>query len=127
VQEAAGEAGVSASVLQGRLADALQPCLETLQTCGLTPDAAQQLHDEVLAYGLGLLVLQGPQRGEGRALMESRFVQSLQQWMDQALAATQQDADGAGQRAVRTNSFRIFSCCSKLPTPNLFWSTTKSA
>jgi hypothetical protein len=97
VQEAAGEAGVSASVLQGRLADALQPCLETLQTCGLTPDAAQQLHDEVLAYGLGLLVLQGPQRGEGRALMESRFVQSLQQWMDQALAATQQDADGAGQ------------------------------
>lgn len=97
LQDAAGEACGSASVLLARLAEALQPCLETLQACGLAPDAAQQLHDEVLAYGLGLLVLQGPKRGEGRALMESRFVQSLQRWMDLALAATQQEADEAGQ------------------------------
>ena len=97
LQDAAGEATGSTSVLLARLADALQPCLETLQTCGLPPDAAQQLHDEVLAYGLGLLVLQGPKRGEGRAVMEARFVQSLQRWMEVALAAAPQDADEAGQ------------------------------
>ncbi|MDQ7746512.1 TetR/AcrR family transcriptional regulator [Hydrogenophaga pseudoflava] len=95
--DAAGETGGPASVLLARLAAALQPCLETLQACGLAPDAAQQLHDEVLAYGLGLLVLQGPKRGEGQALMETRFVHSLQRWMDVALAATLQDADVAGQ------------------------------
>lgn len=97
LQDAAGEATGSASVLLARLAEALQPCLEALQACGLSPDAAQQLHDEVLAYGMGLLVLQGPKHGEGRAVMEARFVQSLQRWMDVALAANLQDAEEAGQ------------------------------
>lgn len=97
LQDSVGETGGSPSVLHARLADAMQPCLETLQACGLAVEAAHQLHDEVLAYGLGLLVLQGPKKGEGRALMETRFVQSLQRWMDLALAATQQDADDAGQ------------------------------
>lgn len=94
LQEAAGEGAESASLLLARLADALQPCLEPLNASGLSPDAAQQLHDEVLAYGLGLLVLQGPRRPGGRAVLETRFVQSLQRWLDVALAATHQEGGG---------------------------------
>lgn len=98
LQDDAGESpGASASELLPRLADALQPCLEALRACGLSVDSAQQLHDEVLAYGLGLLVLQGPKRGEGRAVMETRFVQSLQRWMDVALLAAQPEPNEAGQ------------------------------
>lgn len=98
LQDEAGEGGeASATELLPRLADALQPCLEALRACGLPADAAQQLHDEVLAYGLGLLVLQGPKRGEGRAVMETRFVQSLQRWMDVALLAAQPEPEEAGQ------------------------------
>lgn len=91
LQEAAGDGIESGSELLARLADALQPCLEPLQASGLSPDSAQQLHDEVLAYGLGLLVLQGPRRPGGRAVLETRFVQSLQRWLDVALAATHQE------------------------------------
>lgn len=95
--DAGANANAGASELLPRLADALQPCLEALRACGLSVDAAQQLHDEVLAYGLGLLVLQGPKRGEGRAVMETRFIQSLQRWMDVALLAAQPDVEAAGQ------------------------------
>lgn len=91
LQEAAGEVADSASLLLAMLADALQPCLEPLQASGLSADAAQQLHDEVLAYGLGLLVLQGPRRPGGWAALETRFVQSLQRWLDLALAAAHPD------------------------------------
>lgn len=75
-----------ASVLLAQLADALRPCLEALQATGLPPESALQLHDEVLAYGLGLLVLQGPKRAGGQAEMEARFVLSLQRWLDMTLA-----------------------------------------
>lgn len=75
-----------ASVLLAQLADALQPCLEALRATGLPPESALRLHDEVLAYGLGLLVLQGPKRAGGQTAMEARFVQSLQSWLDVTLA-----------------------------------------
>lgn len=90
-------AGV-ASLLPARLADALQPCLDALNASGLPVDVAQQVHDEVLAYGLGLLVL-GPGRPDARAAMETRFVQSLHRWLDVALAAVPAGklAQGGGQ------------------------------
>lgn len=87
--------GGSATVLLAMLADALQPCLEALQATGLPPDAALQLHDEVLAYGLGLLVLQGPKRADGQAAMETRFVQSLHSWVDVTLAGARSASDAA--------------------------------
>lgn len=86
--ETEGQGSGSASVLLARLADALQPGLEALQASGLPADTAQQVHDEVLAYGLGLLVLQGPDRSGTRATMETRFVQSLHRWLDLAFAAS---------------------------------------
>jgi AcrR family transcriptional regulator len=82
-----GQGSGSASILLARLADALHPCLEALHASGLPADTAQQVHDEVLAYGLGLLVLQGPDRSGARAAMETRFVQSLHRWLDMAFAA----------------------------------------
>lgn len=85
--ETEGQGSGSASILLARLADALQPCLDALHASGLPPDTAQQVHDEVLAYGLGLLVLQGPDRAGARATMEIRFLQSLHRWLDVALAA----------------------------------------
>ncbi|MGS5086826.1 TetR/AcrR family transcriptional regulator [Hydrogenophaga sp. A37] len=75
-----------ASVLLAQLADALQPCLEALQATGLSPETALQLHGEVLAYGLGLLVLQGPKRAGSQAAMEARFMLSIQRWLDLTLA-----------------------------------------
>lgn len=75
-----------AAVLHTQLADALQPCLEALQATGLPPESALQLHDEVLAYGIGLLVLQGPKKAGSHVAMEARFVQSLQRWLDMSLA-----------------------------------------
>lgn len=83
-----------ASALLAQLADALQPCLEALRATGLPPEIALRLHDEVLAYGLGLLVLQGPKRASGQAAMEARFVQSLQSWLDVTLADAR-NASGA--------------------------------
>lgn len=77
----------TASVPFGQLADALQPCLDALQATGLPPECALQLHDEVLAYGLGLLVLQGSKPTSGQAALESRFIQSLQRWLDVSLAS----------------------------------------
>lgn len=94
--ETDGQGAGSASVLLARLADALQPCLDALQASGLPSDTAQQVHDEVLAYGLGLLVLQGPDRAGVRATMETRFLQSLHRWLDVALAALSGTAE-AGQ------------------------------
>ena len=85
--------GGAASVLLARLADAVQPCHEALLATGLSAERALQLHDEVLAYGLGLLVLQGPQRTGLPATMEPRFVQSLHRWLDLALAATRSETD----------------------------------
>jgi AcrR family transcriptional regulator len=85
--ETEGQGSGSASVLLARLAEALQPSLEALQASGLPDDTAQQVHDEVLAYGLGLLVLQGPDRSGARGAMETRFVQSLHRWLDVAFAA----------------------------------------
>jgi hypothetical protein len=79
--------GGAASVALARLTDAVQPCLEALLATGLPPEDALPLHDEVLSYGIGLLVLQGPQRSGLPATMEARFVQSLQRWLDQALSA----------------------------------------
>ena len=93
--ETEGQGSGSASILLARLADALRPCLEALLASGLSPETAQQVHDEVLAYGLGLLVLQGPGRSGARAAMETRFVQSLQRWLDVALAAATGSASGA--------------------------------
>lgn len=95
--ETDGQGSGSASILLARLADALQPCLDALQASGLSPDTAQQVHDEVLAYGLGLLVLQGPARAGARATMETRFVQSLHRWLDVAMAAALGQAAEAGQ------------------------------
>ncbi|MBT9554307.1 MAG: TetR/AcrR family transcriptional regulator [Hydrogenophaga sp.] len=80
-----------------QLTDALQPCLDALRATGLPPECAAQLHDEVLAYGLGLLVLQGQKPPTDRAALESRFVQSLQRWLDVALAGA---LGGAGAAAV---------------------------
>lgn len=102
--ETEGQGSGSASILLARLADALQPCLEALLASGLTPETAQQVHDEVLAYGLGLLVLQGPGRSGARAAMETRFVQSLQRWLDVALAAAAGSASG-----VETDQRDLFS------------------
>jgi hypothetical protein len=68
-----------------------------LQASGLASDTAQQVHDEVLAYGLGLLVLQGPDRAGARSAMETRFVQSLHRWLDVALAAALGVPTEAGQ------------------------------
>ncbi len=85
--ETEGQGSGSAPVLLARLADALHPCLEALQSSGLQEDSAQQTHDEVLAYGLGLLVLLGPERSGARAAMEARFLQSLHRWLDVALSA----------------------------------------
>jgi AcrR family transcriptional regulator len=95
--ETDGQGSGSASVLLARLADALHPCLEALQASGLPADSAQQVHDEVLAYGLGLLVLQGPDRSGARAAMETRFVQSLHRWLDIAFAAAAPAPGEAGQ------------------------------
>ena len=77
----------AASVPFAQLTDALQPCLDALLATGLPPECALQLHDEVLAYGLGLLVLQGSKPASGQTALESRFVQSLQRWLDVALAS----------------------------------------
>jgi AcrR family transcriptional regulator len=74
----------AASVTLARLTDAVQPCLEALLAMGLPPEVALPLHDEVLSYGFGLLVLQGPQAAGLPAAMEPRFVQSLQRWLDHA-------------------------------------------
>lgn len=90
---------VSDVPLSLRLSEALSPCLSSLQAMGLPPDAARHLHEEVIAYGLGLLVLlEGVRPGAG-AVMESRFLQSVQRWLDIALAATLSDgaAAAAGQ------------------------------
>lgn len=95
--ETEGQGSGSASILLARLAEALQPCLDALHASGLSPDAAQQVHDEVLAYGLGLLVLQGPDRAGARGTMETRFVQSLHRWLDVAMAAALGPATEAGQ------------------------------
>lgn len=83
----------AASVLLARLADAIQPCHEALLATGLSAESALALHDEVLAYGLGLLVLQGPQQTGVPAAMEPRFMQSLHRWLDLALAASQAEVD----------------------------------
>lgn len=66
------------------------PCLSTLKAMGLPPGAAQQLHDDVLAYGLGLLVLQGAGSPETQVTLETRFVQTLHRWLDRerSVAAT---------------------------------------
>lgn len=95
--ETDGQGSGSASILLARLADALQPCLDALHASGLPPDTAQQVHDEVLAYGLGLLVLQGPDRAGARPAMETRFIQSLHRWLDMALAAALGGTGEAGQ------------------------------
>lgn len=95
--ETEGQGSGSASILLARLAEALQPCLDALHASGLPPDTAQQVHDEVLAYGLGLLVLQGSDRAGARPAMETRFVQSLHRWLDMALAAALGGAVEAGQ------------------------------
>jgi AcrR family transcriptional regulator len=95
--ETEGQGSGSASILLARLAEALQPCLEALHASGLPPETAQQVHDEVLAYGLGLLVLQGPDRAGARPAMETRFVQSLHRWLDVALAAALGVSAEAGQ------------------------------
>jgi hypothetical protein len=63
----------SASALLGT---ATAPGLATLCAMGLSDEAAQRLHDEVLAYGLGLLVL--PSGND----LEARFVQTLHRWLD---------------------------------------------
>lgn len=94
LEDSEGLGAGSASLLLARLADALQPCLEALNASGLPADVAQQVHDEVLAYGLGLLVLQGPGRTGGRAALETRFVQSLHRWLDVALASSLAGAAG---------------------------------
>lgn len=72
---------MAASVLV-RLGQATAPCLDTLRALGLPADAAQQLHDEVLAYGLGLLVLQGASSPGSGAGLETRFLQTLHRWLD---------------------------------------------
>ena len=95
--ETEGQGSGSASILLARLAEALQPCLDALHASGLPPDTAQQVHDEVLAYGLGLLVLQGSDRAGARPAMETRFVQSLHRWLDMARAAALGGAVEAGQ------------------------------
>jgi AcrR family transcriptional regulator len=95
--ETEGQGSGSAPILLARLAKALQPCLDALLASGLSPELAQQVHDEALAYGLGLHVLQGPDRTGARASMESRFVQSLHRWLDVALAVAQGPANEAGQ------------------------------
>jgi AcrR family transcriptional regulator len=89
-----GQGSGSASILLARLAEALQPCLDALQASGLPPDTAQQVHDEVLAYGLGLLVLLGPDRAGARSAMETRFVQSLHRWLDVALGVSTEAGQG---------------------------------
>lgn len=83
----------AASALLARLADAVQPCYEALLATGLSSESALLLHDEVLAYGLGLLVLQGPQRAGVPSTMEPRFMQSLHRWLDIALAASQAETN----------------------------------
>ena len=65
----------------------------------LTEELAQQIHDEVLAYGLGLLVLMGPSASGARATLEPRFLQSLQRWLDMALVAVQGPAGTAAETA----------------------------
>ncbi|MCB2017322.1 MAG: TetR/AcrR family transcriptional regulator [Hydrogenophaga sp.] len=89
----------STPVMLARLAEALQPCLDALLAAGLTEELAQQIHDEVLAYGLGLLVLMGPSASGARATLEPRFLQSLQRWLDMALVAVQGPAGTAAETA----------------------------
>lgn len=90
--ELAPEAGASHASLLPRLAEALRPCLDALLATGLPEDMAASLHDEVLGYGMGLLVLQGPGQTGAHAEMAQRFVQSLQRWLDSALSASREEA-----------------------------------
>ncbi len=77
----------SASALLGT---ATAPGLATLCAMGLSHEAAQRLHDEVLAYGLGLLVL--PSGND----LEARFVQTLHRWLDRECGQCADQAADAG-------------------------------
>lgn len=64
-----------------------------LHAMGLSSYAMQALHDEVLAYGLGLLMLQPG------ADLETRFVQTLHCWLDRECDPSVPQAAQAGVRA----------------------------
>jgi AcrR family transcriptional regulator len=88
-----GDGPGSEPALLALLEEATAPALATLHTLGLPPETAQQVHDEVLAYGIGLLALQP---GTG---LETRFVQALHRWLDRecGLAACPAlDGEGGG-------------------------------
>lgn len=74
--------GASAASVLVRLGQVTAPCLDALHALGLSADAAQQLRDEVLAFGLGLLVLQGAGAPGPGAGLDTRFLQSLHRWLD---------------------------------------------
>lgn len=57
--------------------------LDALHGMGFSADAALQLHKEVLAYSLGLLVLQASGSPQRKAL-ETCFMQAMQRWLDHA-------------------------------------------
>ena len=66
----------------GLLEQATEPCVESLVAAGLPDGAATHLRDDVLAYGLGLLMLRrSGSEGEGDD-REARFVQTLHRWLD---------------------------------------------
>jgi len=85
---------VEASVLV-QLDQATKPCLSTLHALGLSADAAQQLHDEVLAYGLGLLVLQGAGSPGPITRLDTRFLQTLHRWLARECNGAPQAGAGA--------------------------------
>lgn len=91
------EAGVQerADGWQGALSQALHACQEALEASGLPKDVAQQLHEEVLAFGLGLLVLQAGGRAEPVAGLELPFLQTVQRWLDWALVHAGEASAGA--------------------------------
>lgn len=74
--------GESVASVLVRLVWATAPCLDSLHALGMSADAAQRLHGEVLAYGLGLLVLQGAGAPGPGAGLNTRFLQSLHRWLD---------------------------------------------
>lgn len=77
--QVAGEADPSALA---QLRQATEPGLDALRGMGLADAAALQLNDEVLAYGLGLLVLQAAPSSQGGEGLETRFLHTLCRWMD---------------------------------------------
>lgn len=85
-----GDDSASEASVLARLGEAIAPVIGTLHAMGLPTDAAQQVHHEVLAYGMGLLVLQPG------ADLETRIVQTLHRWPEGECGQSALQAAAAG-------------------------------